>query len=113
MEPLTVSQNFVDALNVDFKGRKTIYGEIRFDVLSDEIYDKITMPRWDGSAHGSAHAFIERATGALYPAASWRYPARKSYYNLTNEADFMRAIEAADPYGIYLTGKNLYQSFTD
>lgn len=114
MDVNPLAQKFVDALNQKFEGKQTIYGdEIKFDVIAEEKYDKITLPRWDGSSHGSAHAFVERETGKLFKAASWKYPVQESKYNLTAEDEFARVVELADPYGIYLDQGNRYKSYAD
>lgn len=113
MEPMLVTQKFVDALNQKFEGRKTIFGGVKFDVMAEETYDKITMPQWNGSPHGSAHAFVERETGKVFKAASWKYPITDSKFNLSNEEEFASAVELSDPYGIYLEMRNLDKSYTD
>lgn len=53
----------------------------------------------------SVHAFVERETGALIKAATWKAPAKiktgwATKYNL--ETQFEEALAVADPYGSYL-----------
>lgn len=113
MEVTPLTQKFVDALNQRFEGKETIFGAIKFDVLPDEKYDKITTAKWDGSPHGAAHAFIERATGNLFKAASWKYPSSEARFNISDEEVFTAAIAISDPYGMYLVTGNPYKSYTD
>jgi hypothetical protein len=111
MEAAPVTQNFVDALNRKFKGHQTLFGVIKFDVMVEEAYDKITLPKWDDSPHGSAHAFIERETGKIFKAASWKYPITDSKFDLSDEVEFAKAVEKSDPYGTYLETRNRDKSY--
>jgi hypothetical protein len=113
MEPSPVTQKFIEALNAKFADRKTIFGPVKFDVIVEEKYDKITLPQWNGLPHGSAHAFVERETGKVFKAASWRYSAIKAKYDLNEEEDFNTAVERSDPYGYYLETRNRNKSYTD
>lgn len=113
MEVNPLTQKFVDALNQKFEGKQTIFGDIKYDVLPEEKHDKITTARWDGSSHGAAIAFVERETGKLFKAASWKYPISESKFDLSNEGEFAQAVELADPYGIYLEQGNRDKSYTD
>jgi hypothetical protein len=102
LTPAKITTKFVDALNQKFKGKETQMGPIEFHVLPGKDYDKITLPKWDGTPDGSAHAFVERTTGKLYRAASWKYPVADARFDLSDEEEFARAIELADPVGNYL-----------
>lgn len=113
MEPTSITQKFVNALNQKFEGRETIFGAVRFDVMVEENYDKITLPKWDDSPHGSAHAFVERISGKVFKAASWKYPITESKFDLSNEEEFAHAVEMSDPYGLYLEMRNRDKSYTD
>lgn len=113
MEVTPLTQKFVDALNQKFEGIETMFGVITFDVLPDEKYDKITTAKWNGSPHGAAHAFIERETGNLFKAASWKYPISEAKFSLSDEEEFAAAVELSDPYGMYLVTGNRYKSYAD
>lgn len=113
METSSVALKFVEALNANFEGRETIFGPVKFDVIAEEKHDKITLPYWNGEPHGSAHAFIERETGKIFKAASWKYPIAESKYDLNEEEDFSTAVEMADPYGYYLETRNRNKSYAD
>lgn len=113
MEPSPVTQKFIEALNTKFADWKTIFGPVKFNVIVEEKYDKITLPQWNGLPHGSAHAFVERETGKLFQAASWKSPAIKAKYDLNEAEDFNTAVETADPHGIYLETRNRNKSYDD
>jgi hypothetical protein len=78
------------------------------EVESGKKFDKIVISySIDGkfSTGKSVHAFVERETGALIKAATWKAPAKlksgwATKYNL--ETQFEEALEAADCYGSYL-----------
>jgi hypothetical protein len=113
MEPTPITQQFVDALNQKFEGNETIFGTVcKFDAMPEEKFDRITLPRWDGTP-GAAHAFVERETGRLFKAASWKYPVTDSKFNLNEAENFVRAVAVSDPYGIYLDIGNRYKSYDD
>jgi hypothetical protein len=108
-EATAITQKYVEALNKKFEGKQTISGDvIKFDVMVGSDYDKITLPKWNGLAHGSAHAFVERETGKLFKAASWKYPVADARYDLSIKEEFELAIEFADPFGNYLRRKSTY-----
>ena len=48
----------------------------------------------------SVHAFVDKKTGDLYKAASWRAPAKGVRYNLINDMNILR--KNADWAGSYL-----------
>ena len=67
-------------------------------------YLKVIMVTEDGCK--SAHAFIDRNTGDVYMAASWKAPARNgARYNLLDEGDLNWLLENADWAGSYLYKK--------
>jgi hypothetical protein len=53
----------------------------------------------------SVHAFIDKKTGSVYKAASWRGPAKGSRYDLRLIADREWLLENADWSGGYLYAK--------
>ena len=75
-----------------------------FIVEKGRKYLKVIMVTEDGAK--SAHAFIERNTGDVYMAASWKAPARNgARYNLLCEGDLNWLLENADWAGSYLYKK--------
>lgn len=68
-------------------------------VIPGNRFDKLVSGEREGE-QCSAYAFIDRATGDLYKAASWGRPeplARYGSHNLMTDA-----LKRADPYGIFL-----------
>ena len=66
-------------------------------------YYKILMidkDSWGDSK--SVHAFIEKKTGNVYKAASWKAPAKHIRYNLLNESSRLMCYNKADWSGGYL-----------
>lgn len=56
--------------------------------------------RENDTVHQSVHAFIDRNTGDIYKAASWKAPAKIVRYNISK--DFEKLIHVCDIYGSYL-----------
>jgi len=54
----------------------------------------------NGEGNRSVHAFIDKATGALYKPASWKAPAKDARYNLLTDLPLLE--QKFDPYGSYL-----------
>ena len=67
-------------------------------------YHKIIMVTESGSR--SVHGFVDKKTGEMYMAASWKAPARNGVrYNLLCEGDLNWLLENADWAGSYLYKK--------
>ena len=70
---------------------------MKFKVYSGKKYYKIVQQEyregasWNnyktGYADGSVHCFVDKETGDVYKAASWRSPAKHVRFSLQNEAD--------------------------
>ena len=69
---------------------------MKFKVYSGKKYYKIVQQEfetWEKSKYygqyrdGSVHCFVDKETGDVYKAASWRSPAKHVRFNLQNEAD--------------------------
>ena len=72
-----------------------------FIVEKGRKYLKVIMVTEDGCK--SAHAFVDRNTGDVYMAASWKAPARNgARFNLLCEGDLNWLLENADWSGEYL-----------
>ena len=75
-----------------------------FIVEKGRKYLKVIMVTEDGAK--SAHAFVDRNTGDVYMAASWKAPARNgARFNLLDEGDLNWLLENADWAGSYLYKK--------
>ena len=70
---------------------------MKFKVYSGKKYYKIVQQEyregasWNnyktGYADGSVHCFVDKETGDVYKAASWRSPAKHIRFSLQNESD--------------------------
>ena len=69
---------------------------MKFKVYSGKKYYKIVQQEfetWEKSKYygqyrdGSVHCFVDKETGDVYKAASWRSPAKHIRFSLQNEAD--------------------------
>ena len=70
---------------------------MKFKVYSGKKYYKIVQQEyregasWNnyktGYADGSVHCFVDKETGDVYKAASWRSPAKHVRFSFQNEAD--------------------------
>tara|TARA_B100000963_G_scaffold182717_1_gene158845 strand:+ start:681 stop:1184 length:504 start_codon:yes stop_codon:yes gene_type:complete len=74
------AQQQIDALNDGtFKGMK-------FTINSGKKYYKIIQNDWDERENnwrsGGVHAFVDKKTGQIYKAASWKSPAKHVRYDL-------------------------------
>ena len=90
-----------DCLVEDFKranNRKT--DGYKFYIESGRKYHKIIMETGAGSR--SVHAFVDKKTGEVYKAASFKAPAKIVRYNLLNIASREECFEKADWAGSYL-----------
>lgn len=78
-----------------------------FGVEKGQRFDKIVELDGYGQSR-SAHAFVERHTGNLIKAASWKSPAKDKTgapmvrYNLSTLAGYRHALHNADDHGAYL-----------
>lgn len=95
-----------DALVHDFKARNhgKVGGydapEYKFYIESGRKYHKIIMETNTGSR--SVHAFVDKKTGELYKAASFKAPAKGVRFNLLIMAEREQCLECADWAGGYL-----------
>jgi len=100
---IAIAVNFAHDLSEKFTGEQIFYVEKgrRFDriVVESALY---------GSNNRSVHAFVERATGDLIKAASWKAPQKNAdgtfavRYNLATEEGYKDALEASNWSGGYL-----------
>ena len=74
--------------------------DIEFFVKKGKRYLKIIMKDSGGSL--SVHAFVDRETGDVYKAASWKAPAKIARFSLLQDGDRDWLLENADWSGGYL-----------
>ncbi len=92
------TQSLCDALQRDFE--KDSSSGYSFTIDPGQKYYKVVMNTGDGSR--SVHAFIDKKTGEVYKAASWRGPAKHVRFDLRLIKDREYLFENADWAGGYL-----------
>ena len=89
---------------------KPLFGippERLFNVIEGRTYDKIVSVIPNNEYGASVHAFVERSTGKLLKAGSWKAPQRDKdgpayRWDLSTPEGFNAAVNAADWAGGYL-----------
>ena len=81
----------------DYKAGKDVY---KFSIVTGRKYHKIVQTCCDGSQ--SVHAFVDKNTGELYKAASWKAPAKDVRFDLRIIAQREFVLENCDWAGGYL-----------
>ena len=90
-----------DALLDNFKGKNNRRSDdYKFYIESGRKYHKIIMETGGGSR--SVHAFVDKKTGEVYKAASFKSPAKGVRFNLCIISDREWLLENADWAGGYL-----------
>ena len=89
-----------DALVDNFKNSHPTSAPYKFEIESGRKYLKIIMECDDGSR--SVHAFVDKKTGEVYKAASWKAPAKIVRFNLLIIEQREWLLEHADWAGGYL-----------
>ena len=72
--------------------------DLEFDIKPGQKYDKIIYSYEKGGA--SVHAFVDKNTGDIYKAKSWKSPAKGIRFNIHTDLDIL--VKHADTYGSYL-----------
>ena len=95
-----------DALELDFKTSHPNSEPYKFYIESGRKYHKIIMET-DGGANRlgpsrSVHAFVDKKTGEVYKAASFKAPAKHVRYNLNIISSREECFQRADWAGGYL-----------
>tara|TARA_Y100000310_G_scaffold115248_1_gene113798 strand:+ start:388 stop:753 length:366 start_codon:yes stop_codon:yes gene_type:complete len=89
-----------DALQMDFN-KKGHTLEYKFYIEEGgRKYHKLVMETESGSR--SVHAFVDKKTGEVYKAASWKSPAKHVRYNLLSIESREKCFKRADWAGSYL-----------
>jgi hypothetical protein len=81
----------------DYKAGKDVY---KFSIVTGRKYHKIVQTCSDGSK--SVHAFVDKNTGELYKAASWKAPAKDVRFDLRIIEQREWVLENCDWAGGYL-----------
>ena len=81
----------------DYKAGKDVY---KFSIVTGRKYHKIVQTCCDGSK--SVHAFVDKNTGELYKAASWKAPAKDVRFDLRIISEREWVLENCDWAGGYL-----------
>ena len=81
----------------DYKAGKDLY---KFSIVTGRKYHKIVQTCTDGSQ--SVHAFVDKNTGELYKAASWKAPAKDVRFDLRIIEQREFVLENCDWAGGYL-----------
>ena len=81
----------------DYKAGKDVY---KFSIVTGRKYHKIVQTCCDGSQ--SVHAFVDKNTGELYKAASWKAPAKDVRFDLRIISEREWVLENCDWAGGYL-----------
>jgi hypothetical protein len=72
--------------------------DLEFDIKPGQKYEKIIYSYEKGGA--SVHAFVDKNTGDIYKAKSWKSPAKGIRFNIHTDLDIL--VKHADTYGSYL-----------
>lgn len=95
-----------DALELDFKNSHPNSEPYKFYIESGRKYHKIIMETDGGSSRlgpsRSVHAFVDKKTGEVYKAASFKAPAKIVRYNLNIISSREECFARADWAGSYL-----------
>ena len=89
-----------EALEFDFIRRAPNSTPYKFYIESGRKYHKIVMET--GNGNRSVHAFVDRTTGDVYKAASFKASAKHVRFNLCIMSDREWLLENADWVGEYL-----------
>ena len=89
-----------DALEHNFKQRHPNSDPYKFNIQEGRKYHKILMET--NSQSESVHAFVDKKTGEVYKAASYKSPAKGIRFNLCIMSDREWLFENADWAGSYL-----------
>ena len=81
----------------DYKAGKDVY---KFSIVTGRKYHKVVQTCCDGSQ--SVHAFVDKSTGELYKAASWKAPAKDVRFDLRIISQREWVLENCDWAGGYL-----------
>ena len=72
-----------------------------FTITNGRKYAKVVSSNKGGN-HNSVFCFIDRKTGDVYKAATWKSPAKHVRYTLTDEESAQELAHKSDAYGSFL-----------
>lgn len=72
-----------------------------FTITNGRKYAKVVSSNKGGN-HNSVFCFIDRKTGDVYKAATWKAPAKHVRYTLTDEESAQELAHKSDAYGSFL-----------
>lgn len=113
MKPIEATIDYTTALNSKL-GTIDKHGSRTYDYQGGRSYDKIWVIHHEydkNHTQRSIHAFVDRVTGGLIKAATWKAPQKNSdgslsvRYDLSTPEGFQEAVDAADNYGYYLLAR--------
>lgn len=93
----TVNEVIEQYLALLTKNSDSVY---TFTLEAGKKYIKVVQERHSFGGGRSVHSFVDKNTGDLYKAASWKAPAKIVRYNLFTDMEKLSTV--ADPYGSYL-----------
>ena len=82
------------------KNDRGIYSDGKFIISRGNRYLKIISVKCANQQ--SVHAFVDKNTGEVYKAASWKSPAKNVRFNLMDDESRKLCYENCDVYGCYL-----------
>lgn len=113
MKPVEATIDYTTALNAKL-GTINKHGSRTYDYQGGRSYDKIWVVRHDYKTNHTQryiHAFVDRATGGLIKAASWKAPQKNSdgslsvRFDLSTPEGFQEAVDSSDDSGFYLLSR--------
>lgn len=103
MVPNPMSVLFAEKMTEKAEARAVKSGDhfrTTYQVQPGRKYDKV-VTAFGGGGY-SAHAFVDRETGALYKAEAWAKPAKGIRFFIRTPEEVGYVVSIADPYGGYL-----------
>ena len=95
-EVYAYSQDLIKHLEANYNSRYPNSDRVRFETVVGRKYIKINQ------TDGGVHCFIDKNTGDVFKAASWRKPAPHVRYNLLERESREMCFNRADWAGGYL-----------
>ncbi len=86
--------------NTLYNKSRANFNHYRFSIETGKKYLKIVSVSYGDNK--SVHAFVDKNTGDLYKASSWKAPAKGVRFNLMNDDSRNLCYDRCDVYGSYL-----------
>lgn len=94
-----VIAHYVENLNIKSSAGKM--ADKVFTITNGRKYAKVVSTYSDGN-NSSVFCFIDRKTGDVYKAATWKSPAKHVRYTITDEESAQELAHKSDAYGSFL-----------